>query len=238
VQTRYLATIGTVIQVVAIDGGAGSGKSTLAKSLAEKLGWAYFDTGAMYRSLTLACVEKGVDVSDQEAIASVFKNISIQISGDPKGKGGLTQVSLDGHDVSSAIRTSEIGQVVPKVAAHPKVRELLVTQEQQWINDHGNSVVEGRDIASVVWPNAILKIFLTANLDERARRRRLEFEASGDNNGSLAVEEQIANRDESDSTKGGLTQVGDAIEIDTTDDKPEDTLNRVLGMLKPLLANQ
>jgi len=156
--------------VVAIDGPAGSGKSTVARRVAEALGLPTLDTGAMYRALTWAVLDAGIDPSDTAAVIGVAHALDLDV-GPP--------VRVAGRDVNEAIRTAEVSAAVSAVAAVPEVRVRLVAAQRRWIDDHGGGVVEGRDIGTVVAPDAVLKVYLVASEVERARRRQRQDEATG-----------------------------------------------------------
>ncbi|MGA2836018.1 MAG: (d)CMP kinase [Acidimicrobiales bacterium] len=166
--------------VVAIDGPAGSGKSTLSRALAERLGVDRLDTGAMYRSVAWAVLQRGVDTGDADAVAAVARALAIDV-GD--------HVVADGTDVTEAIRGPEVSAAVSAVAANPAVRAVMVDRQRRWVASHGGGVVEGRDIGSVVLPDADLKLYLTAPEDVRAARRSEEGAAA------------VARRDRLDSTR-------------------------------------
>lgn len=188
--------------VIAIDGPAGSGKSTVARAVAERLQLDYLDTGAMYRSVAFASLRAGIDLRDADAVAALARRLSISV-GD--------QVLVDGVDATEAIRGPEVTGVVSVVAAHPGVRAVLVARQRAWVHDHGGGVVEGRDIGTVVFPDAALKVYLTAAEDTRAGRRRKD---SGD-----AVAAEVARRDAIDTGRSTspLRVAHDAVVIDTTD---------------------
>ncbi|CAB4572423.1 unannotated protein [freshwater metagenome] len=191
--------------VVAIDGPAGAGKSTVARLVADEIGVPYLDTGAMYRCVALAVLRRGVSHGDVDEIASIAESVEISLHADT--------VLLDGQDVSTEIRTSEVGAVVSIIAAMTPVRNSMRSQQQKWIADHGGGVVEGRDIGTVVLPHADVKIFLTASAQERAARR---VQQSG---GDLAqVAKEIEGRDHLDSTRqdSPLQPASDAVHVDTT----------------------
>lgn len=191
--------------VVAIDGPAGAGKSTVARLVADEIGVPYLDTGAMYRCVALAVLRRGVSHGDVDEIASIAESVEITLHADT--------VLLDGQDVSTEIRTSEVGAVVSIIAAMTPVRNSMRSQQQKWIADHGGGVVEGRDIGTVVLPHADVKIFLTASAQERAARR---VQQSG---GDLAqVAKEIEGRDHLDSTRqdSPLQPASDAVHVDTT----------------------
>jgi CMP/dCMP kinase len=166
--------------VVAIDGPAGSGKSTLSRALATRLGLERLDTGAMYRSVAWAVLQRGIATDDRDAVADLAQTLEIEI-GD--------QVVADGTDITEAIRGPEVSAAVSAVAANPAVRKVMVERQRQWVTSHGGGVVEGRDIGSVVLPDADLKLYLTASPEVRAARRSEEGA------------EAVARRDRLDSTR-------------------------------------
>jgi CMP/dCMP kinase len=194
--------------VVAIDGPAGSGKSTVARTLAARLGVPYLDTGAMYRAVAFAALRRGVDPEDAETVARIAEHLQLEVvDGD---------VTVDGVDASIEIRGAEVTRAVSAVAANPDVRRELVRRQREWVAEHGGSaVVEGRDIGTVVFPDAPLKAYLTARLEVRAGRRHkevadLEYEA---------VVADMARRDTIDEGRevDPLLCADDAVRIDTTD---------------------
>ncbi len=199
--------------VVAIDGPAGSGKSTVSRALAERLGVARLDTGAMYRSVAWAALDRGVDPADAESVAAIAEAADIEV--------GPERVRIDGADVTEAIRQPAVNRAVSVVAANPSVRRALVARQRRWRDEHGGGVVEGRDIGSVVFPDAVVKVFLTASQAERARRRQDE-PADG-----------VARRDHLDTTRATspLQQAGDARRLDTTGRSVEDVVEEVLSWL-------
>jgi CMP/dCMP kinase len=197
--------------VVAIDGPAGSGKTTVARRVAETLGLPALDTGAMYRAVTWAVLEAGIDPADAPAVIGVAERLDLDV-GPP--------VLVDGRDVTEAIRSAEVTAAVSTVAAVPAVRVRLVAAQREWIQVHGGGVVEGRDIGTVVAPDAVLKVYLVASEEERARRRRRQddtVEAAGA--GDLgATREAIRRRDAIDSGRAAspLAAAEDAVVLDTT----------------------
>ncbi|MEY4360653.1 MAG: hypothetical protein RLZZ631_2139 [Cyanobacteriota bacterium] len=200
--------------IVAIDGPAGAGKSTVTRAFAERLGLIYLDTGAMYRAVTWLVQQSGVDASDAAAVAPLLEGLDLQLS---TAAAGSQRVSVNGHDVTEAIRSPEVTAQVSVVAAHGCVREAL-TRQQQAMGERGGLVAEGRDIGTAVFPDAELKVFLTATVAERARRRALDLEQRGFAVPALAeLEAQIAERDHLDSTRdvAPLTQADDAVELIT-----------------------
>ena len=196
--------------VVAIDGPGGSGKSTIARGVARALGWQVLDTGAMYRAVTLAVIEEGVGLDDEAACARIAREHAITVDG------GMTMI--DGRDVSDEIRGPAVTAAVSAVSAHPTVRTILVDRQRAWLREHGAGVVEGRDIGTVVFPAAPVKVFLTASDEERARRRQQDEAKSAR---SVAVEEvktDLARRDALDRERvvSPLRAADDAIVVDTT----------------------
>ena len=200
--------------IVAIDGPAGAGKSTVTRAFAARLGLVYLDTGAMYRAVTWWVRRQAVDPADAAAVVPLLEGLDLQITA---GAGGEQQVSVNGHDVTSAIRSPEVTAQVSVVAAHGCVREAL-TRQQQAMGERGGLVAEGRDIGTAVFPDAELKVFLTASVGERARRRALDLEQRGFAVPPLQdLEAQIAERDHLDSTRevAPLQMAADAVELVT-----------------------
>jgi len=205
--------------VIAIDGPAGSGKSTVARAVAELLGWSFLDTGAMYRAVTSEALGQGIDVHDEAAVAALAENVTLTT---------LPRVTVNGRDVEDEIRTEEINVAVSVVAANPEVRASMVARQREWATAQPlGTVVEGRDITTVVFPHASVKIFLTASLEERARRRGDESEDS------------VARRDEADSTRiaSPLRQAHDALVLDTTGRDVDDVAQEIVQWLKHNLSN-
>jgi len=196
-------------KVVAIDGPSGSGKSTVARGVGEALGLAVLDTGAMYRAVTLAALEADLDLDDDELVATIAANVHVEVEDD---------VHLDGRDVSAEIRTPGVTTAVSKVSANPGVRRELVARQRVWVSVHGGGVVEGRDIGTVVFPGAPVKVYLEANQTERARRRQQDEVAADRDVGVETVRDSLARRDALDSgrTASPLRVADDALVIDTT----------------------
>jgi CMP/dCMP kinase len=220
------------LKTVAIDGPAGAGKSTLASLLAERLGLERLDTGAMYRAVAWAALEEGIDPTDREAVASLARKIEIDLGSDSGDGGG--RVKVDGRDVTRAIRTARVDGSVSAVAANPDVRTELVARQRAWVEGHGGGVVEGRDIGTVVLPEADLKVYLTASPKVRAHRRAAE--RMQDSNVE-EVEAEIVRRDRLDSTREDSPllapgQAADAIVVDSTDKSALSILEEVLVCLK------
>lgn len=206
--------------IVTLDGPGGTGKSTVSRQLAERAGLPHLDTGAYYRAATLAVLEAGVDPSDEEAVLSVVSGTHLsQEDG---------RMCLDGRDVSAEIRTDLVTSAVSSVSAHPGVRERLVELQRGWVAEHGGGVVEGRDIGSVVFPDAAVKIFLDASPEVRARRRALETGESLD--GVLA---DLNRRDRLDSTRSAspLLIPERAIVVDTSDLSLEEVVDRLMVLI-------
>jgi cytidylate kinase len=211
--------------IIAIDGPAGSGKSTLARAVAEHLGCRHLDTGAMYRAVTLLALRSGV-TGDAEAAAALAREMTLAVNG---------VVVLDGEDVTAAIRTPEVDAAVSEVSAHPAVRSELVARQRRWAAESGGAVVEGRDIGSVVFPDARLKVFLTAHADERARRRAEQL-ASVERDDPVATGDAvaaIARRDGLDSSRAisPLVVPDGAIVVDSTGRPVADVVEEVLSYL-------
>ncbi|NLL42229.1 MAG: (d)CMP kinase [Firmicutes bacterium] len=215
---------------IAVDGPAGAGKSTIARLVAEKLGLRYLDTGAMYRALTLEALRRGTDTSDEDAIMRVATSIDLNIVFQA-GKGNV--IFLGGEDVTGLIRQPDVTAQVSVVASHKKVREFIVALQDQ-IGKQGSVVMDGRDIGTVVMPDADWKIFLQASVEERARRRQAEFERRGVEVDFDELQEQIRMRDHLDSTRDNspLRKAQDAVEIDTTSLTIAEVVDEVLGLIR------
>ena len=213
------------MNVVAIDGPAGAGKTTVAKAVAEALHWSYVDTGAMYRALALKALDDGVDPIDAAGLAGVVQDTDVSFDGG--------SVLLDGVDVTARIRSLEVTRAAPLVAAEPEVRKALV-QLQREAAERGNVVMEGRDIGTVVVPDAVLKVFLTAELEERARRRLAELGHHADGENLTQMESALGARDSADAGRATspLIQANDAVPIDTTDKSVDDIVREIVGLLE------
>ena len=216
---------------IAIDGPAGSGKSTAAKETAKRLGVVYVDTGAMYRTVALACMRAGVSVSDEAAALSVLNRIDMRIEPEQGGQ----RIFLDGKDVTAEIRTPEIGKGASEVAAFRKVRERLVEIQQELARKYP-VVMDGRDIGTVVLPDAELKIYLDAGVEERARRRQGELREQGKKEELSEVMEKIRQRDEADKTRehSPLRMANDAILLDSTGMSAEEVVQAILAEAEKL----
>jgi CMP/dCMP kinase len=204
--------------VIAIDGPAGAGKSTVARMLAERLGFTYLDSGAMYRAVALALLEQGGAASERARAARIDLG---------------EQVRLDGRDVTEAIRSPEVSDLASKVATNPKVREALVERQRELLAG-GDWVAEGRDIGTVVWPAAELKIFLTASPEQRAQRRATDL---GTSDWKTVMRDQTL-RDAQDQERehSPLRAAPDAIELDSTDRPVEDVVAQIAGLVRGLAA--
>lgn len=198
---------------IAIDGPAGAGKSTIAKIVAEALGFTYIDTGAMYRAVTYKAMQQNIHLDDETKLAEMLASSTIDLK--PSSEGQL--VFLDGKNVSAEIRSNEVTSSVSQVAAHAKVRELLVAQQQK-LAANGGVVMDGRDIATHVLKTAELKIFMSATVEERARRRFIDNQKRGIESSIEKLQEEIALRDKMDSEREAspLIQAEEAIFLDTT----------------------
>ena len=208
--------------IVAIDGPAGAGKSTVARALAERLDFRYLDTGAMYRAVTWLAMQRGVDLGDAKALAELAR-------AEPVTFDEADRVWIAGIDVTSSIRGTRIDRMVPVVARHPPVREVMRDRQRQLGRD-GNVVIEGRDIGTVVAPQAEVKIYLTADRDERARRRSAERPGIGAD--ALATDLRV--RDEKDAER--MQPAADAQEIDTTSLEVGDVVERIEALVRERTA--
>jgi cytidylate kinase len=223
-----VSEVGALRGVVALDGPSGTGKSTVARRLAADLGAHYLDTGAMYRAAALGVLRADVDPADPAAVRAVVDRLRIEVGTDP----GSPAVTLDGADVSGEIRGGPVTTAVSPVSAVPEVRTLLVARQREIIGAAGGIVVEGRDIGTVVAPDAPLKVFLTATTSQRAQRRASQ-DAASDLDG---VRRSVERRDRLDSTRAvsPLRPAADAVELDTTELK----VTQVLAALHELVAQR
>ncbi len=206
--------------VIAIDGPAGAGKSTVGRAVASRLGLEYLDTGAMYRAVTFAALRRGIDPADEDDVAALATSVELSLEG--------AAVVVDGVDATVEIRGREVTAAVSAVAANSRVRSELVRRQRAWVATHGGGVVEGRDIGSVVFPDATLKLFITASPRVRAERRVAEI------GGDVAeVEASIIERDRKDSTRtvSPLTETSDAVTVDTTGLSIDQVVERVMELI-------
>lgn len=210
--------------VIAIDGPAGAGKSTVARRAAEELGFSFLDTGAMYRAVALAVLRAGVDPAEREDVARVAGSAHVSIEGE--------RVRLGAEDVSRAIRGADVDRVVSVISAYPEVRSAMV-EAQRTAARRGDVVIEGRDIGSVVVPDADVKVFLTAALEERAARRWQQEAAGRDTSRSIEeVERDIARRDAGDMSRADspLIKAEDAVVVDTTGRTIDDVVREIVAL--------
>jgi cytidylate kinase len=214
--------------IIAIDGPSGAGKGTVARSIAETLHYRHVDTGAMYRAVGWKAQHDGIALDDEQAVAALAERARITV------EGGV--VEIDGHDVTRAIRTPEIDKAASSVARLPRVREVLVAR-QRGLALSGGVVMEGRDIGTVVFPDADVKVYLDASAEERARRRMNDEAHTGGQGGAAAVAEAIQARDKSDTTRTAspLTLAPDAVLIDTTGLPVADVVARVMALVSAKL---
>jgi cytidylate kinase len=214
--------------VITIDGPSGSGKGTIAGLVARKLGWCLLDSGALYRLLAFAAGKHGVELSNEEALKVLAAHLDVQFVAADGSQG--QQIILEGEDVTQLIRNEQVGAGASQVAALPAVRDALL-QRQQAFREMPGLVADGRDMGTVVFPDAPLKIFLTASADERARRRYLQLKAKGDDVSLSSLLEEIRARDERDTQRAvaPLKPAADAIQLDSTELSIEQVLERILS---------
>lgn len=214
---------------IAIDGPAGAGKSTIAKIVAENLGYTYIDTGAMYRAVTYKALKQNIELSDANSLEAMLLKTIIVLKPSPMGQ----LVFVDGEDVTQLIRSNEVTANVSQVAAHANIREILVAKQQE-LAANGGIVMDGRDIATHVLKDAELKIFMSASVEERARRRFIDNEKRGIPSTIEKLKEEIALRDKLDSEREAspLIQAEDAIYLDTTELSIEEAANEILNLAK------
>lgn len=213
------------LDLIAIDGPSGAGKSSAAKRIAEALGWAYLDTGAMFRATALAILRAGASLEDEASLCAVLGSLDLGQQG--------TRILLNGEDVSEAIRTPEITRFVTPVSQDPRVRKVLLEQ-QRAVGAKGGFVVDGRDIGTVVFPNAGLKVFLTASVEARAERRFLEQQAKGIAMSLEEVAADIERRDHADSTRAEapLRKADDAVALDSNSLTLDQVVARIVALWK------
>ena len=212
--------------IIAIDGPSGAGKGTVARALAARLGYRHVDTGAMYRAVAWKATQEGIDLSDEAAVAALGERATFDVE--------AGRISIDGHDVRAAIRTPEIDKAAASVARHPSVRRVLVARQREF-GAGGGVVMEGRDIGTVVFPHADVKIYLDASPEERARRRAADPAHTSSKTSQLSeVATALAERDKSDSTRAvsPLAIAPDATVVDTTGVSVEDVIERVLSVIE------
>ncbi len=216
-------------QIVAIDGPAGAGKSTVARSVADALGFAYLDTGAMYRAATWNAMQQGVDLDDSRALAGATRRMKLELD----EHDGKLRVVVNGQDISNAIRTPEVTRCIAKLDHNAEVRAHLVDLQRE-IGAQRPTVAEGRDMGTVVFPAAKCKIYLDASLDERARRRARDFDSRGISYDADALADEIRARDEKDSTRAiaPLRRAPDAVLIDTSKMNTDEVIAAIVDVVK------
>ena len=209
---------------LAIDGPAGAGKSTVARAVASALGWRYVDSGALYRAIALAVLQHGADAADADEVAAIAEKADVGLDG--------KAVWLDGADVSQRIRAADVTAVVSTVAANPRVRAALLDRQRR-LAAEGDVVMEGRDIGTAIVPDAEHKVYLTASVDERARRRALELGLPQDEATLAAMARSLSARDAADATRdvSPLARAADAHEIDTTGLTLEEVVERICALV-------
>lgn len=216
--------------VIAIDGPAGSGKSTVAKGVAKKLGYLYIDTGAMYRALTLKALKENIDIDNESSLIKLSRNLDIKL----ETKDGSSKVFLDGKNVTEEIRTLSISRKVKFIARVKGVRQNMVRLQRTLAQNSVGSVMEGRDIGTVVFPDAKYKFYLDASIEERVRRRFKEFESKGLNVSLTDIEKDVKERDHTDKTRNvaPLKKAETAVYIDTTSMTIKEVVAEVLNRIE------
>ena len=217
---------------IAIDGPSGSGKSTVARAVARRLGIGYLDTGAMYRALTWWCLQQGLDLTDADAVAEAARALPLRMGTDP----GAPTVHVDGTDVGAAIRTSEVSTAVSAVATNRGVRPVLQQLQRDLMariaEETGGVVAEGRDITTVVAPDARVRVLLTASEEARLRRRSTELHGAADAAAVEATRDQVVRRDRDDSTVSVFTEAAAGVElVDTSDLTLDESIEAVLDVV-------
>ena len=219
--------------IIALDGPSGSGKSSVSRAVARALGIGYLDTGAMYRALTLWCERQGIDLGDRDAVAEAAQTLPLALGADPDAP----SVELDGEDVAGPIRSSDISALVSQVATNTAVRAILQAQQRELMDliaaDTGGVVAEGRDITTVVAPDALVRILLTASEDARLARRSTELHGRADAATMASTRDIVVRRDRDDSTVSQFTTAAeDVITVDTSDLNFEQSVAAVLDVVR------
>lgn len=214
--------------LVAIDGPAGAGKSTVARAVADALGFTYVNTGAMYRAITAAAIDRGVPVEDQQAVEALARQVTVEVDG--------ASVRLDGRDVdvASRLHQPDIASCVSIVSAYPGVRSVLAAKQRAIARRGSDIVMEGRDIGTVVAPDAAVKVFLTASLDERAQRRARQLGRPADAPSLSTLQVDLAARDEADSSRetSPFRKAADAFEVDSTGRSVESVVEEIVALVR------
>jgi len=215
--------------IIAIDGPAGSGKSTAAKIIAQRLNFRYIDTGAMYRAVALSAQRKNADLYDLEVIAEIAEKLDIQLIPQAQGQ----QVLADGEDVTAQLKNETVGAGAAIVAAQPKVRDILIAKQRE-LGKSGRVVMDGRDIGTVVFPEAEFKFFMEANPEERGRRRYLELKEKNPSVNLEEIIEQVKKRDHEDRTReiSPLVMAEDGTLLDTTHFNPDEVVEHILQTIR------
>lgn len=219
---------------IAMDGPSGAGKSTLARALAARLGFLYVDTGAIYRTVGLYTARQGGDCGRKEDVVSRLPELRLSLA---YGEDGLQHMFLQGEDVTEAIRDNAVSRYASQVSTYPEVRAFLLEMQRELARTH-NVIMDGRDIGTVVLPQADLKVFLTASVEERARRRWAELAARGQEVDLATVREEIARRDYDDTHRAAapLRKAADAVEVDTSHLNFQESLDALLALVKERLS--
>ncbi len=224
---------------IAIDGPSGSGKSTVARAVARRLGIGYLDTGAMYRALTWWCLERGLDLADTAAVAEAARELPLEIGTDPQAP----RVAVGGTDVSALIRATEVSTAVSAVATNREVRPVLQQLQRDLMariaEETGGVVAEGRDITTVVAPDARVRVLLTASEEARLRRRSTELHGAADEAAVAATRDQVVRRDRDDSTVSAFTEAADGVEhLDTSELSLDESIEAVLDVVATVTADE
>lgn len=214
--------------IITIDGPAGAGKSTTARKVAETLGYLYIDTGAMYRAVTLAVLRSGVNL-DESSVSSFTRSLVIHLKQDDKGQ----RTTVNGDDVTEAIRDPKVTQNVSLVSSYPEVRTLMVRRQRE-LAARGGIVMDGRDIGTVVFPDAQVKVFLVADIDERTKRRAADLRGRGIDVDEAVLKQEIIERDTTDSSRSvsPLIKADDATEIDTTNLSIDEQVEKIVKLAR------
>ncbi len=219
-----------LIPILTIDGPSGSGKGSISKCISEKLGWHYLDSGSLYRALGIAAIKNNIDINNEAALVELIGRVNIEFKRTEKGHWG---VLLNGEEVRSQLATEEVGQLASKIAVFEKVRQGLLAKQQAYQAMPG-LVADGRDMGSVVFPNAAYKVYLTASADERGKRRYKQLIEKGINANLRDVVQDIEQRDERDKNRAmsPLVVPNDAVYIDSSDKAIDEVVQQVLNLLK------